>query len=213
MGSKGSKGSKGSWAPPPIPPKSHFLTFVGPGGLHRPHLCPLLPVPEVLACPLARFGAPCVDFGQIFGPRTPKRAASWPPPCAPGLRFSNEFLGFPRFTRFTLKVATLTPRGVPNDPKKHPKPPKSLPKGTQREPQGYHRGTIWHSGGSLGPLWAPDGSSGATLGTLWGCLGPLRGPLWRLRPTLDTKMIRKASMLIPFGVFFGGALGRFSGSF
>ena len=161
---------------------------------------------------MVRFGSPCVDIGQIFGPRPPKIATSWPPPCAPELRFSNRILGFPWFRRFTLKVATLTPRGVQNDPKSHPKRPKSLPKGAQSRPKGTIGGPFGTLERSLAPLWAPNGSSWAVLGTPWGCLGPLRAPLWRLRVTFGSKMVRKSTILTSALDAFRGALGRFSGS-
>jgi len=181
--SQGFLGFLGFLPPPADVPKSRLFRLWG--ALWAPWVPPWVSAAACrgLGLPFCTFGGPCVDFGQIFGPRTPKMIPSWSPPCAPGLRFSKQILGFPWFRRKTQKVVTLTPRGVQNDPKRHPK----LPKASQRDPKvaprastGVHFGTLE---GSLGPLLALNGSSGAVLGTLWGRLRPHRvhlGYSWRL---------------------------------
>ena len=109
-------------------------------------------------------------------------------------------------------MPTLTPRGVQNDPKSHPKRPKSLPKGTQSRPKSTIGGPFGTLEGSLAPLWAQNGSSWAVLGTPWECLGPLRAPLWRLRVTFGSKMVRKSTILTPILKASRGALDRSVGS-
>ena len=101
-----------------------FSTFGDPFGLLRPLLGPLRSLVGVSVGSFARFGCPCVDFGQIVGPRTSKMTAPWPPPCAPELRFTNRILGFPWFRRFTRKW-----------PRRRPEMSKMIPKVTHRAPK------------------------------------------------------------------------------
>ena len=84
----------------------------------------------------------------------------------------------------------MTPKVTQSAP---PKPPN----GAQSRPKGTIGGPFGTLEGSLDRLWVPNGSSWTVLGALWGCLGPPKAPLWRLRMTFGSKLVRESTNLTP----------------